>query len=236
MDAAANAPAARGMPREAAREIARCFLPTRAWGNRYDYHYTQAKLRTDPLYPGVVAALRGSPWPILDLGCGLGLLAHALRADGQAVPYLGVDVDPPKLERARRAAGRAGLDATDFLHIDLAASPLPPHHGAVALLDVLQYLPAAQQQVLLARVADRLAPGAPLVIRSPLAGPHARSRVTRLADRLGHLAGWMRTAPRDYPSRESLLATLAGHGLAGDCTPLYGNTPFNNWLVVARRR
>ena len=65
-----------------ARTIARAFLPPRFFGNRYDYFYTLSKLRTDPLYPGVLDALRGSTAPVLDLGCGLGLLAtrgHALR-------------------------------------------------------------------------------------------------------------------------------------------------------------
>src|SRR5690606_8912123 len=76
-----------------AKGIARAFLPQRTLGNRHDYYYTLAKLRTDPLYPGVLAALRGSRAPLLDLGCGLGLLAHALRGDGQAMPYLGVDID-----------------------------------------------------------------------------------------------------------------------------------------------
>ena len=32
-----------------ARRIARAFLPKHALGNRYDYYYTQAKLRSDPL-------------------------------------------------------------------------------------------------------------------------------------------------------------------------------------------
>lgn len=232
MDAATAT--AQGMPRERARAIARAFLPARRWGSRYDYHYVQAKLRTDPLYPGVLAVLRDTRWPILDLGCGLGLLAHALRAEGHAQAYRGVDIDAAKIARATRAAQLAALGDITFTPLDLADA-LPAHAGSVALLDVLQYLPASRQHALLAAAATRLAPGAPLVIRTPLAGDHPRGRLTRIADRLGHLSGWMRTAPRDYPSREGLLATLAAQGLQAECTPLFGNTPFNNWLVVARR-
>jgi alpha-methylacyl-CoA racemase len=65
-----------------ARAIARAFLPTHLLGNRYDYFYTLSKLRSDPLYPGVLDALRGTTAPVLDLGCGLGLLLHALRLGG----------------------------------------------------------------------------------------------------------------------------------------------------------
>ena len=89
-------------PREDARSIARAFLPKHVLGNRYDYYYTLTKLRTDPLYPGVLDALRGIDAPLLDLGCGLGLLAHALRFDGQTLAYRGVDNDAAKIARARR--------------------------------------------------------------------------------------------------------------------------------------
>ena len=86
--------------RRQADGIARAFLPMRWWGNRYDYYYTREKLASDPLYPGVLQALRGTDAPLLDLGCGLGLLAHALARDGQALAYYGVDNDAPKIERA----------------------------------------------------------------------------------------------------------------------------------------
>src|SRR5690606_26431095 len=62
------------LPREQATVIAKAFLPPHRVLNRWDYHYIRSKLSTDPLYPGVLRALRGSHAPVLDLGCGLGLL------------------------------------------------------------------------------------------------------------------------------------------------------------------
>lgn len=217
-----------------AKRIAAAFLPDAALGNRYDYYYVQGKLRSDPLYPGALAALRGSDAPLLDLGCGLGLLAHALRGDGQTMAYRGVDTDAAKIARAARAARRASLADVAFEVVDLART-LPVHRGSVALLDVLQYLDADTQRTLLAGVAAMLVPGAVLVIRSPVADDGGRSRTTRIADRLAHRIGWMRTRPQDYPALDGLRAMLEAHGLHVDCTPLYGRTPFNNWLVVARR-
>lgn len=216
-----------------AKRIASAFLPEFALGNRYDYYYVQGKLRSDPLYPGALAALRGSAAPLLDLGCGLGLLAHALRADGQAMAYRGVDTDAAKIARAARAAARAGLRDSAFEVVDLART-LPEHRGSVALLDVLQYLDADAQQRLLAGIAAMLTPEAVFVIRSPVADAGGRSRTTRLADCLAHRIGWMRTRPQDYPTLDGLRAALEGHGLQVECRPLYGRTPFNNWLVVAR--
>jgi len=72
------------------------------------------------LYGGVAAALANSVAPVLDLGCGVGLLAHCLRAHGIAMPYHGVDNDAGKIAQARDAASRAQLSETTFETIDLS--------------------------------------------------------------------------------------------------------------------
>ncbi|MFC6840381.1 methyltransferase domain-containing protein [Xanthomonas theicola] len=223
------------MSRPQARAIARAFLPAHPLGNRYDYYYTRTKLRTDPLYPGVLAALRGAGTAVLDLGCGLGLLAHALRADGQHQRYHGVDIDAAKIRRATRIATRSGLPGTRFEVTDLGQG-WPEHSGSVAILDVLQYLDAAMQASLVRSVAKMLTPGARLVIRSALGDASGRSRTSRVADVLAHLTGWMQEVPKCYPTRDGLHAQLDAAGLRATFAPLYGNTPFNNWLIVAEPR
>ncbi|WP_369944650.1 methyltransferase domain-containing protein [Xanthomonas medicagonis] len=223
------------MTRPQAQAIARAFLPTHPLGNRYDYYYTRTKLRTDPLYPGVLAALRGTDAPVLDLGCGLGLLAHALRADRQRQRYHGVDIDAAKIRRAGAIAARNGLQDTRFEVVDLGQS-WPEHHGSVAILDVLQYLDQAMQANLIRSVARMLTPGAKLVIRSGLGDSSGRGRTSRITDVLAHLAGWMQEVPKCYPTRESLQTQLDAAGLQATFAPLYGNTPFNNWLIVAEPR
>ena len=216
-----------------AKGIARAFLPAHAFGNRYDYYYTLVKLRTDPLYPGVLDALSGCSAPLLDLGCGLGLLAHALRVDGQAMPYVGVDIDAPKIERARRISAQSGLADAHFDVVDLA-SGYPPHSGSVAILDVLQFLTREQQATLLDAAIAMLAPGAVLVMRAALDDGGTRIRRTRAGDRFAALTGWMPDRPKHYPTVEELRARFDAAGLAVDIRPWFGNTPFNNWLVVAR--
>ncbi|MDY4296134.1 MULTISPECIES: class I SAM-dependent methyltransferase [unclassified Xanthomonas] len=223
------------MTRPQALAIARAFLPTHPLGNRYDYYYTRTKLRTDPLYPGVLAALRGTDAPVLDLGCGLGLLAHALRADGQRQRYHGVDIDAAKIRRAGAIAARNRLQDTHFAVVDLGQS-WPEHHGSVAILDVLQYLDRDMQSNLIRSVARMLTPGAKLVIRSGLGDASGRGRTSRITDVLAHLAGWMQELPKAYPTRDSLQAQLDAAGLRASFAPLYGNTPFNNWLIVAEPR
>jgi len=223
----------RPLSRPRAAAIADAFKPDRPWGNRWHYYYAREKLASDPLYPGVLDALRGCDAPLLDVGCGLGLLAHALRGDAQACRYLGADIDATKIARAQRAAGRAGLRDTAFLACDLTQG-LPAHAGSVAILDTLQYLSADAQRVLLDASIAMLTPGARLVIRAAL-DDGRRGRHTRFGDRLSYLAGWMDSAPKHYPDLDTLRAIFAGHGLHADFAPLHGRTPFHHWLIVVAR-
>lgn len=226
--------ATRPLDRAMNLRIARAYLP----GNpldRWDYYYARSKLGSDPLYAGALQALRGSTAPLMDLGCGLGLLAHALHHDGQALDYHGVDNDAPKIRRARRAAAKIGLARSRFEVVDLAQGLLPEHSGSVAILDVLQYLSAEAQRHLVERVVSMLTPGARLVIRTGLDDGSRRGHTSRITDRLAHIAGWMQSVPKVYPNADQLRAQLEGAGLATTFEPLYGDTPFNNWLVVAAR-
>jgi SAM-dependent methyltransferase len=215
-----------------AAAIARPFRPDHRFGSRWHYHYARIKLRTDPLYPGVVEALRGCDVPLLDLGCGIGLLAHALRATGLTMPYRGVDNDTTKIAHAARAATRAKLPDARFEYIDLSDGP-PMHSGSVAILDVLQFVAPEVQDAILGAAVSMLAPGARLVIRTGLDDGSRRARTTRRIDALSRMVGWMNAGPKRYPDAGALRARLDAAGLRAGFTPLHGNTPFNNWLVVA---
>jgi cyclopropane fatty-acyl-phospholipid synthase-like methyltransferase len=223
------------MPAADARAIAHAFLPQRWYGNRWDYYYTLAKLRSDPLYPGVLNALRGSTAPVLDLGCGLGLLGHALRHDGQNQGYRGVDNDAAKISRGQRCMERQGLAQARLEYMDLAREQ-PQHRGSVAILDVLQYLDQPTQTALLIHAASMLDGDGRLVIRVAIADESRRGRTSRVTDRLAKIIGWMQSTPHTYPTAEHFQQVLAAAGLSVEMTPLYGNTPFNNWLIVAQRR
>lgn len=222
------------LAREQARRIAEAFRPAQRFGNRRDYYYSRGKLGSDPLYPGVLSALATAKGPLLDIGCGLGLLAHVLRQHGMQQAYHGVDIDADKIARAQRAATRATLADVRLDCVDASAA-LPAHHGSVALLDVLQYLPASAQTTLLHAAAARVGAGGRLVIRTTLADNSGRDRTTRITDMLAHLVGWMGTRPRHYPDAASIRAPLEAAGLQLRMAPLYGNTPFNNWLICAER-
>jgi SAM-dependent methyltransferase len=209
--------------------IARQFLPS-----RWHYYYARSKLATDPLYAAVADALAGTHAPLLDLGCGVGLLAHYCRARRIAVPYHGVDNDTAKVDLAKAAAHRAGLASCRFDTLDLARG-MPPHQGSVVLLDVLQFLPPERMAALIAQVAACITGSGRLVIRTGMQDGGWRTRVTKAVDWFSRAIHWMNAAPRAYPTKAFLLEQLGTHGLEARFSPLWGNTPFNNWLVVAQR-
>ena len=211
------------------RHIAASYLP-----DRYRYWYSLSKLAFDPLYDSVPAAFGDDQAPVLDLGCGIGLLLHCLRASGRQLPYIGVDTDMVKIDAARAASMRSGHGNAKFQVCDLSVQ-FPDHQGSVALLDVLQYLPPQQQGALISQAAQCVSKDGRLVIRTGLADNSWRSAMTRATDRFGHLIGWMKTSFKAQPSANDLAEVLRRHGLKADFTPLWGRTPFNNWLVVARR-
>lgn len=217
------------------RVIARAFLDPARPFDRHHYYYALSKLATDPLYDGVCDALQGRDLPVLDVGCGIGLLAHRMRTDGIASHYIGTDFDARKIKYAEAGRQRSGLNDARF-EVGDAASGLPAHLGDVCILDVLQFLPdTASQDALLESVIARLAPGGKLIIRTGLTDGSARAGITVLVDKLSALWGWMRAQPKRYPNLEELRARFDRHGLHAKFSPLHGNTPFNNWLVVAER-
>jgi SAM-dependent methyltransferase len=211
-------------------DIARAFLPA-----QYYYWYARSKLASDPLYDGVGHALDGCHEPLLDVGCGIGLLAHTLRARNFHAAYAGVDIDARKINSARAAAAKAGLANVRFDTLDLAAQ-FPEHTGSVAILDVLQFVPPSAQTRILDAAAACLTPDARLVIRSGLEHDGWRLRVTHAIDRMSEWLRWMRGEPPRYPRRVELEAQFERLGLQARFEPLRGKTPFENWLIVATRR
>ena len=191
------------------------------------------KLANDPVYAATADLLGDSTLPLLDIGCGIGLLGQYLSVAGARVPYTGVDHDARKIDAAQAAARRAGLAHAHRLHCGDAAA-LPPTHGHVALLDVLHYLPVERQRVLLETATQHLAPGALLVIRNVLRESNWRFHATRLEEFFLAVSGWIPGGVQHYPRAHELRVPLEDAGLDVRMTPLRGRTPFNSYLIVAR--
>src|SRR5699024_673334 len=131
---------------------------------RWERGYARGKLRTDPVFEAANRELSGNGLPLLDVGCGMGLLGQYLRECGWRGRYVGIDSDRRKIASARSVTSGCG----DMEFIDCDAGNLPEFHGNVAILDALHYMPTDAQQRVLADAARRIAIGGVLMIRNCL--------------------------------------------------------------------
>ncbi len=207
-------------------------LYPRIWD--YNHYYVPSKLRTDPVYSAVVSEIGGSALPVLDVGCGIGLLAFYLRESGVTADITGCDYDAWKITNAKCMAERGGYAGLTFLAAD-ARTGLPDFSGNVVILDILQFFKRPEQEALLRLAATRVAEGGKLVIRSGLHDDSTRFRITVAGDWLAKLTFWMKSGPVCYPDCELFESVLGSAGLKVQISPLWGGTPFNNHLIVAER-
>ena len=191
--------------------------------------YVRWKVRFDPVYAAAAEALRGNDRPLIDLGCGVGVLPFYLRESGFTAPIIGIDFDDRKIDAARRAAQR--YRGIDFIRGDVR-DPLPEGHNVVAN-DILQYLKRDAQDRVLANIRRAIPEGGVAVFRQGLRDGSWRYRWQAAVDELARKFRWMRGEALTYPSREEVLAQF--DGFAHEVSPLWGNMPYNNWLFVMRR-
>jgi trans-aconitate methyltransferase len=200
----------------------------RRWPNLY--YYAIGKIALDPAYPEVARALRTSTHPLLDLGCGMGLLAAYLRANGHRAPILGLDVDSDKVAVAAQV-----LTGSEEKFCTANAMNFPDHCGDIVMLDVLHYFSDEDQQRLLRRIATSIAPQGLALIRLALNEPNWRFAATRAEEWFVHFSRWIPVQGWNFPTREEVLAPFAQEGLESDVRPMWGWTPFNSHLFTFRR-
>lgn len=214
--------------REVARQISRLY------GSDFLAHYVYWKVRTDPVYAEVARRLALSDRPLLDVGCGAGVLAFYLRRAGIEVPITGLDLDAGKIARARRVTEDQRIPDVSFetrLVEELDGIP-----GNVTLLDIVHYLEDETQHRLLRSIALRAEPGARILIRETLADGSWRARVTWLEEVFARATGWMRTSTINFPTLESLRLCFPEDEFDCEILPLWGRTPFNSYLIEFARR
>ncbi|MFP5247268.1 MAG: class I SAM-dependent methyltransferase [Thermoanaerobaculia bacterium] len=201
------------------------YFPTRSL-----QEYARWKVRIDPVYAAALEHLRGHHEPVLDVGCGVGLLAFYLREHGYDGPLLGIDYDPKKIAVAQQVAKH--YRDIEFRLFD-AREPMPAGHNVV-LLDTLQYVDTASQNIILANAARAVPQGGVAILRQGIADGSWRHRFTAFVDQAGRAIRWHKGESLIYPTREQLTRAFAGFEM--HALPMWGRTPYNNYLFVFRRR
>ncbi|HEV3483781.1 MAG TPA: methyltransferase domain-containing protein [Vicinamibacterales bacterium] len=193
-------------------------------------HYARWKVRFDPMYDAVAQRLKDRDAPLIDLGCGVGLLPFYLRERGFTAPIIGIDFDRRKIELAMRAAKR--YRGIDFIAGD-ARHELPQGYNIV-LLDILHYFDPRSQQQILENVARAVPREGIVIMRQGLRDGSWRYRFQKMVDAFARAVRWMKAEHLHYPTREEIAREF--HGFDGEIAPLWGGLPYNNYLFVFRRR
>ncbi len=195
--------------------------------------YRRARGRGDLISLEALVYLRPDA-TVLDVGGGQGILCllHALVHGGEQQRTV-IDWDRAKLDLGGAVAADLGLPVT-YIAGDVREAELPPH-DAIACVDVLHYAPAAQQDELLLRLADRLAPGGTLLIRDVDGGLGWRSRMTWLQEKFSLLFQISLATELHMRPANDITAVLRSQGLDVVVEPAWGNTPFANVLILATR-
>ncbi len=196
--------------------------------SRFLRSYARSKLARDPVYGAVASRL--PDLPLLDIGCGVGLLALSLRHCGFSAPILGIDHDGKKIAAAVKAAEGAMCDAR-FMVAD-AREPIA-FQGSVAMLDVLHYFDEEEQRRILRNAVACVAPGGVVIIRDAIRDRSWRYRATYIEETFARSIGWLRGERLNFPTRDVILDSF--DGFRSEVTPMWGRTPFNNYLFVFER-
>jgi 2-polyprenyl-3-methyl-5-hydroxy-6-metoxy-1,4-benzoquinol methylase len=200
---------------------------------RWLRNYVRGKLRRDRIYHTAYELLRSSDAPILDVGCGVGLLAFYLRERGCRQAVLGLDVDVRKIRYGAKIAVGHYRDVNLRFH-DVAKT-IPDFSGNVALFDVLHYLPPARQTALLTHLADLIEPGGLLIIRDSPREARLRYWITWLAEKFAQTISWNLDSALHFPSRASIDDVFGAGEWERESRSLWGASPFNNHIFIFRR-
>lgn len=191
--------------------------------------YVRGKIRIDPAYEAVAQLLLAAPSPVLDLGCGLGLLSFYLRARGFQEPIHGIDTATRKIGYAQQAAEKySGLT----FGVASAAQP-PPVAQTTLALDILHYFSDQQRTALLERLANEMPPGGRVIIRNAPREKNWRYFLTFLEEIWVRVTRWIIAKdPINFPSIDQIVAPFEAAGCTIRVEPLWGRTPFNSHLFV----
>ena len=227
------------------RLLDRASAPYRASG-KFGYHFARGKLGGDPMF---LALLQRGLIPdrsrILDLGCGQGLLAAWLLAarqvfdagewpagwpaPAQVAEIRGVDMLASDIKRASKAlAAPARFELGDMREADFGQTDV------VVIMDVLHYVDRAAQQDVLCRVRDALPAGGLLLTRVGDARAGWGFRLSNWVDRTVAFFRGNRLPPLHCRPLTDWVASLEALGFRVESTPMNGDLPFANVMLVAR--
>lgn len=222
--------------------------PYRATG-RFNYYWARGKLSGDPIFTALLSrSILPDDADIVDLGCGRGLLAawllgaerlvergewHAGNRPPSGLRFRGVELMEREAICGNRAlqplhGERVRLSGGDMLEADLADTDV------IAILDVLHYVPYAEQERMLDRIRSALGTGGLFVTRIGDVDGGLRFKYSQLVDACMAFAQGHRLSRMWCRPLREWTAALETRGFKVETVPMSNGTLFANVMLVAR--
>lgn len=115
---------------------------------------------------------------ILDIGCGYGFMAYMLYFTANSRTITGIDYDEEKIDTANNCFDKPST--LNFVHTDVLNFDFQ-QYDAIIMADILHYLPAADQKLVIEKCIDHLKDGGKIIIREgnkEAALKHKRTELT----------------------------------------------------------
>lgn len=176
--------------------------------------------------------------PVLEVGCGHGLLSCYLAVTSTARQVVGVDIDVDKVAVARRAAAhlRPGEADVTFAVTDGALPTVEGGWRSIVVADVLYLLGRPGRDALLAECVDALAPGGLLVVKEIDVVPRWKARVATAQELLATRVLRITEGDEvDFATPAELADTLGSLGCTTLVKRLDHGYPHPHCVVLATR-
>jgi SAM-dependent methyltransferase len=168
---------------------------------------------------------------ILDIGCGFGLFAAYFAQTQPGRTIVGVDPDARRVKMAERTCERLGLGGHRFIAGDARDTALEPGFDAAYVLDVMHHIPEHDQEPLLRRIRDLLAPRGVLVMKDITTEPWLELKFTEYLDRM--MVGWKE--PLMYRHHREWGEMLAGLGFKVRTVRVPDVLPYPHVVIAATK-
>jgi uncharacterized protein len=151
---------------------------------------------------------------ITDIGCGYGFMSYMLSFLSSGRKITGIDYDQKKIETANNCPAKN--DRVEFIHDNVLDMELPVSKAFI-LADVLHYFPEDEQERLLVRCIEKLAPGGIIIIRDGDRQMGKKHFGTKLSEFFSTNIGFNQTRDDNkelyFTSKEKIMSILERQGM-----------------------
>ena len=167
---------------------------------------------------------------VLDVGCGFGLFALYFAIRIPTIQIQGFDVNERRVDLARRAAAKLGVQNVRFHVGDATGLRLDEPISAAYMLDLMHHIPQASVGPLMTTIVSHLAPGGRLLVKDIEPSPRYKLAFTWLLDKLMDYR-----APVHYWPAEEVQSLLEALDLEVHRHSLLDYLPYPHILYVGTR-